>query len=66
MDGLTRDEVISLLRNQIADLYNLAHERNQYHGAVAGAFTTADVNRMLERAMMFNKLVDTFDIGGAI
>lgn len=65
MDGLTRDEVISLLKNQINDLYNLVHERNQYHGVDAGV-STADIGRMLERALVFNKAVDSFDNVGAI
>lgn len=64
MDTLTRDEVISLLRNQISDLYNLVHERNQYHG-VEGT-STEDIGRMLDRAGVFNKALESFDNVGAI
>lgn len=58
MDGLTRDETIALLEYQILQLYNRSNRRNGYNT------TTEETGRMLERAIVFNKAVEAFDIGG--
>lgn len=59
MDGLTRDEVIALIKSTIASLYDRSH-RSYAIGSPQG-LSTDEIIQAFERGIVFARVIESFD-----